>query len=249
MNQERQYLLDLLGPEVLIDQLSGIITPERFIRFKDAVESRVQGVTLVVEKLYDPLNGSALLRSAEAFGLMDVHFVAPTDEYKLSKKVTIGADRWINIHYHTSTLAAYKTLEDLGYIQWATLPPFPGRAADKTAPGPQLNLREVEVEGRHALWMGNERLGLTREAKSLLEKSFTIPMYGLSQSLNLSVSTALCLEHFTTHYRTSLRRGGDLDLETQNELLARYLLEDTATPATTLKYLLREDPLGALIQY
>ncbi|MBU1534986.1 RNA methyltransferase [Myxococcota bacterium] len=240
MNKERTALLKKLGPGVIIQHLSQMITEDRMERFRATVEQRITNFTVVVERLFDPVNGSAVLRSCEAFGILNVHFVVPDESYRLSKKVTIGAERWLNVFVHKSTREAYDTLEQDGYIQWATLPPFEGWDGDQPDGPPGVPLREVPLSPRMALWMGNERLGLTSEAKQLIRNSFTIPMYGLSQSLNLSVSTAVCLENFVYRYKKS---GGVIPLaqKDQEQLLARYLLEDCRTPEAVLRVCLARE--------
>jgi len=240
VNKERKALLERLGPKTIIRHLSGMITGERLARYRETVAGRMTNFTVVIERLYDPVNGSAVLRSCEAFGILNVHFVVPDEEYRLSRKVTIGAERWLNITVHDSTRDAYELLESQGFTQWATLPPFEGWKGDQPDGPPRISLREVPMAQKMALWMGNERLGLSEQAKRLIPNTFTIPMYGLSQSLNLSVSTAICLENFVSN----LRAGGIVEPPSPQEqelLLARYLLEDIKTPETVLRICLSRE--------
>jgi tRNA (guanosine-2'-O-)-methyltransferase len=70
--------------------------------------------------------------------------------------------------------------------------------------------------------VGNEHEGLTAQALAAADVRFGIPMYGLTQSLNLSVATALIVERASTLRRRALGAPTDLSEEAILELRARF---------------------------
>jgi tRNA (guanosine-2'-O-)-methyltransferase len=240
MNSECSLLMKKLRSKEIIKYLAPMITEQRYLRFEEAIAKRITGITLVIERLVDPLNCSAILRTAEAFGLLDVHFIAPDQRYLLEKKITIGADRWIAVHEYSSSTECYEFLAKNDFTQWAAVAPFPGKLERKEITAARTTLRELPLPSSLAVWLGNERDGLSDESLLLLENRFTIPMFGLSQSLNLSVSTGIVLENLVNKYIQRPLQS-DLNDEERESLLARYILENTEYPTETLLRLMARE--------
>ncbi|MBN2724316.1 MAG: RNA methyltransferase [Deltaproteobacteria bacterium] len=240
MDKERTTLLDRLGPKGIIDCLEPTIKENRANRFKNALKSRITNIHVVVEKLYDPLNGNAVIRSAEAFGIHNVHFIVPSEDYDLSRKVTIGAERWIETHHHHSVNSAIDWLKSGNITSWGALPPEQHENKDDIVSGriPSLDLYAAEVDFPLAIWIGNEKYGLTDEAVAAMDKAFYIPLYGLSRSLNLSVSTAIALQNLTMRYKSEFPDREDISYDEQVYLYARWLLLDTENPEALIRNIL-----------
>ena len=56
----------------------------------------------------------------------------------------------------------------------------------------QVSLYDLDLTEKCAIVIGNEHAGVSDEAVKLSDKNFVIPMYGMIQSLNVSVSAAIC---------------------------------------------------------
>ncbi|PKN47481.1 MAG: hypothetical protein CVU59_02755 [Deltaproteobacteria bacterium HGW-Deltaproteobacteria-17] len=245
MSLSRNTLLHTFGAEAILELLSPFLQDDRVRRFEAAVEARLENVWLVVENLYDPHNGAALVRTAEALGLLNVVFIqtAPVKDglpgkggRHLSHKITIGAERWMSVREFDAFEKAREFFAPLGLTHLAAVAPQTDIGNDhvsfRRAPVP---LESLEVPAACALWFGNERLGLSQEAVDLADASFTIPMWGLTQSLNLSVSAGIALTSICGRVRQRLGRSGDLSPEARRRWLARYVLESVDRPESLLR--------------
>lgn len=207
-----------LTPRVVIDSLSPFVSAERKRRIDTVVKQRLLGVTVVLENLYDPHNGAAALRSCEAMGVLQVHVISPSGCFPFSRKVTQGADKWLNIYVHRSSKDCLSLLHDWGYECLATKPPDLG----ETAGGPA-----VQPTRPVALVFGNEHMGISDDALALCDRRIHLPMYGFTESLNLSVSVAVLVKQVTDAARRRLGALSDLPESAATQLRAAYLALST----------------------
>lgn len=213
----RDQLDDLIsrhGPETIVAAMRPLLTDERMARIEAVLDARLAGLTVVLENLYDPHNGAAALRSAEAFGLTGVHAVESSGAFTASTSVTIGSDKWLDLHRHKDVGTAAAALRADGFMLAAAVP-----SATTT-------LEDLPGEQPLALWFGNEHLGLTPAAIAVCDVMIGIPMYGFTRSFNLSVSVALLTSRAADRRRGALRRPGDLPLEERARRRARWYAQD-----------------------
>jgi tRNA (guanosine-2'-O-)-methyltransferase len=244
MSLSRNTLLSTLGAAEVIALLSPFVQDDRVRRFEAAIAARLENVWLVIENLYDPHNGAALVRTAEAMGLLNVVFIqdeaVKVSRYgsgrHLSHKITIGAERWMRVREFDAFEKAQAFFSPLGLTHIAAVAPQTEVGNDHVAvPRAPVPLDDLIVPPACALWFGNERNGLTQQAVDLAAASFSIPMWGLTQSLNLSVSAGIALTHVCAQVRRRLGRTGDLSPEARQRWLARYLLESVERPESLLR--------------
>jgi tRNA (guanosine-2'-O-)-methyltransferase len=190
--------------------LSPFLVEGRRERIDRVVGARLVGLTTVIENLHDPHNGAAVLRSAEAFGLQDVHVVEAAERFRFSAEVTQGCEKWLDLHRHATFDEARGRLRAEGFALYAAVP-----AASAT-------LHDLDFARPAAIVVGNERDGLTPRAMSSCDVQFTIPMDGMTQSLNLSVAAAVILSHAARRRRASLGSASDVDPPRSEELRARF---------------------------
>ncbi len=175
------------------------LTPRREEKLKRVISHRQRSLAVVLENVHDPHNISAVLRSCDAVGILDV-FVIHTPEFrsrKLGRKSSASAKKWVNVHYFDSTEACFTELRKRGLQIWVTH--LSSDAKD---------LYEMDLSQPIALVFGNEKDGVTDEAVKLADGNFIIPMIGMIQSLNISVACAVSLyealrqrlaaDHFST---------------------------------------------------
>jgi tRNA (guanosine-2'-O-)-methyltransferase len=93
-------------------------------------------------------------------------------------------------------------------------------------PGATTSLEDLDPMAPAAFLIGNERDGLTAAARAACDVEFAIPMRGFSQSVNLSVATALCVYTHAERRRRALGRAGDLDEAALDALRADYYRRD-----------------------
>jgi tRNA (guanosine-2'-O-)-methyltransferase len=171
----------------LIEYLASCTTESRYRMFRKVAACRTRYITVVLEDIYQSQNASAVLRSCECFGVQDVHIVENKNSCNLNPDVSLGSEKWLNLQrYHTkeyNTRIAFDALREKGYRIVATSP-HPG--------GTILNELSLE-KGKTALVFGTEMRGLTTEALEAADEHISIPMYGFTESFNISVSVALVL--------------------------------------------------------
>ena len=179
----------------LIAYLSRLVTDDRWNRFQEVLDERTQYLTVVLENIYQPLNASAVLRSADCFGIQDVHVIENYNEFTPNREVAMGASRWLNIQRYNeeenNTLQCIQKLKKEGYRIVATTP-------HKN----DCNLQDFDLtQGKTALLFGTEMEGLTDVALQKADEYLKIPMYGFTESFNLSVAAAVCLQHLSHQLR------------------------------------------------
>lgn len=194
-----ERLLHEYRPEDVVELLAPYLTPERRARIERVLAARLKSLTVVIENLHDPHNGAAAIRSAEAFGLCELHVVEEAEPFRFSPKVTQGCDKWIEIRRHADFAACARALHDRGFVLYAAIP------------GAERAVHEIDATRPAALVFGNEHAGLTSAARAACDASFGIPIHGFTQSFNLSVSVALAIYDLSTRRRAALGAPGDLD--------------------------------------
>lgn len=152
-------------------------------RIQKIMNQRRKDLVLILENLSEDLNISAILRTAESFGVGRVCIVhLPGVKPKISKGATSGAYKWLKIEYLTSIKTCIKKLKKENFR-------IIGALVDPEA----KVLWEEGFEGKIAILVGNEANGMSEEARALVDKNIYLPMFGLTESLNVSVASGIFL--------------------------------------------------------
>ncbi|HEX9841699.1 MAG TPA: RNA methyltransferase [bacterium] len=188
--------------ERCIALLEPLLTEARRARMQAVLANRSDHVAFVFERMIDPHNLSAALRSLDAFSFQDVHLVQPGDRLGLAPEdgsvglsqgvargITIGVERWLSLHEADSTVACLAGLKAAGYTVLAS------HLGEAGALGEATPLTAVDFSRRTALVFGNEHLGVSPDVLAGADGAFRIDMLGFVQSLNLSVAVAISAFH------------------------------------------------------
>lgn len=154
---------------------------EREERMRTVLQNRVASLRIVAEALHLRHNLSAILRTAESFGVHDVHLIQP--KKAKASSAARGAERWLRIHIHTSLEDCVAQLHQEGYQIWVA-------DIDEGASTPH----NIPIDTPIAILMGTELTGVSKEARELADGCIYVPMVGFTQSLNVSVAAA-CILH------------------------------------------------------
>jgi tRNA (guanosine-2'-O-)-methyltransferase len=157
------------------------MTPERFARLKSILARRQPDLTVLMDRVHKPHNLSAVLRSCDAVGVLEVHAV-PSEDYRMSRGVSAGAARYVQLRRHRSLESAVAALREAGMTLVAAHP-------DPDAP----DFRAVDYARPTAVLLGTELEGLSDAALDAADLPVRIPMLGAAASLNVSVAAALIL--------------------------------------------------------
>lgn len=198
------------GAETVCATLLPMLTPERVTRIDTVLANRLISVATMVEDTYDPRNAAATIRTTEAIGLHQLHVIEPGERFKATGGVTRGAHKWIDLVRWKDPVAAVKTLQGRGFKVYATLP------------GAPFSIEDVDVSAPLAVAFGNEHDGLREATVAACDGAIGVPMFGFTESYNLSVTVALAMSRLATRRRAVLGAPGDLPAELKALLRARW---------------------------
>jgi tRNA (guanosine-2'-O-)-methyltransferase len=180
--------------EQLTSYLSGFVSEPRRRRMEQVLAERTRWITLGLEDIYQPHNTSAVLRSCECFGVQDVHIIENRNEYNPSPQVDMGSSGWLTLNRYEeerdNTELALDVLRERGYKLVATTPHRD-----------DCLLEDLAVHQPIALLFGTEETGLSERALAAADTFVRIPMYGFTESFNISVCAALMLHELTRKIR------------------------------------------------
>ncbi|MFP4572779.1 MAG: TrmH family RNA methyltransferase [Desulfobacterales bacterium] len=198
--------MDRLLKAQLIKYLSGFVTQNRFDTFDRVLEHRTRYITVALENIFQPHNASAVLRSMDCFGIQDAHIIENGYEYRINPDVALGASNWLTLMKYNSgphnTEAAISSLRGRGYRIVAATPHF----RDVSLPDFDL------YRGRAAIFFGTELEGLSDVLLDNADEFLSIPMYGFTESFNISVSAALVFYELVQRLK-----GSNLDWQLSEE--------------------------------
>jgi tRNA (guanosine-2'-O-)-methyltransferase len=203
-------LIDHHGPAAICGALAPMLTPERIARIDHVLGNRLVSLTVAVEDTYDPHNAAATIRTSEALGLHELHVIEPELRFSAVQGVTRGAHRWIDLHRWPDANAAVAALHARGFRVYATQPDAAASIAD------------VDVAAPIAVMFGNEHSGLSPTAVAACDGALAVPMFGFTESFNLSVTVALATSTLAARRRAYINAPGDLPAELHAHLRARW---------------------------
>ena len=200
----------------LVSYLSNFVSAKRFELFKKNIDLRTRYITIALENIYQPHNASAVLRTCDCFGIQDVHIIENENEYLLNPDVALGSSKWLDLHRYNqtpnNTLQAVEHLKRNGYRIIATTP----HSND-------VNLEDFDIsEGKIALFMGTEMDGVSDIVMNNADEFLKIPMYGFTESFNISVSAAIIL-HYLSHLMRKTEISWQLKDDEKNTIMLNWL--------------------------
>lgn len=198
-----------------VDYLRDFVTDDKNRLFDRLIACRTDYVTVVLEDLFQSHNQSAVMRSADCFGIQDVHMIENRNSYDITSTVSQGAREWLSLYRYTeqenNTQQAIDKLRRDGYRIIATTP----HADD-------VLIDDLDLEkGKMAFFFGTELTGLSETVLREADEYVKVPMYGFTESLNVSVCAALLMYSVTQRLKQS---GADWHLpeEKRTEVLLKW---------------------------
>jgi tRNA (guanosine-2'-O-)-methyltransferase len=201
--------------------------PERLEKLTTVLSQRQKGLTVVLENVWDPHNVSAILRTADSVGLLDVYLIYNTNAFpRLGKKSSGGSLKWMNLHPYREVAHCYQDLRAAGFRIMAT---HLGSASE--------DLYAMDFSRNTALVFGNEHEGVSPEALAGADGNFAIPQTGFVQSLNVSVAAAVSLYE-------AFRQRRSLPVCLGPEEQARFFSDWAARKKVKRRFAFKDDPAG-----
>jgi tRNA (guanosine-2'-O-)-methyltransferase len=206
-----EELTDNLPPELRAYRDQGLLSPQRRFYLEQALAHRTRTLATILAGTHDPHNQAAVMRTCESLGIQEVHLALGDETFRPSPKVTQNAHRWLDVVSHPDFAAVADALRDRGFKIFAA-------ALEDRAE----SLYEIDFTHPVAVVFGSEPTGLPENVLAACDGSFRIPMYGLSQSYNISVAAAITLSSAVESRRRAWGKPGDLDAEELMALRRRF---------------------------
>jgi tRNA (guanosine-2'-O-)-methyltransferase len=220
----------------LISYLSQFVSDTRKEKFSQVLDYRTRHITIALEDLYQPHNASAVLRSCDIFGVQDIHIIENKNAYTVNRDIAMGSPKWLNLHKYrkseNNTLDCITKLKAKGYRIVATSPHKNG-----------YELKDLPVDKPFALVFGTELTGISDTVREHADEFVAIPMYGFTESFNISVTAALCL-HSLVEKLHATHDNWHLSDDEKDELRLSWLRKSIARVELIEKdYLLKKGSL------
>ena len=204
--------MTLMNKKKIFEEFAQYVTPERLQKIERFARERTRYITVVLEDIYQGHNMSAVLRSADCFGVQDVHIIAERNAYAVREEIAKGASQWLSLHHYNqkqvnNTEVCFDRLREQGYAIVATTP------HEK-----DMLIEALPLDKKVALVFGTEQQGLSNYAMTHADAFVKIPMYGFTESFNISVCAGIALYEVNRRLRASslpwrLTEDEILDLE------------------------------------
>jgi len=181
----------------LLEHLLSFLTERRKNLFEEVISKRTRHFTIATEDVYQLHNTSAVMRSCDVFGVQDLHVIEEKVSKKIDREIAMGAQKWVNIDRHNSTKECINNLKENGYQIIATTPH-----------NNSAELKDFDISKKSAFFFGKEKEGLSDIVLDAADGYLKIPMYGFTESLNISVAAAIILQTLVSKLKDS-----DIDWE------------------------------------
>lgn len=159
---------------------------KRQIKLEAVVSQRQANVVVVLEDLHDPHNAAAIARTCEGFGIQNLHLIFEHEPAfnpkKLGKSTSSSANKWLTFHSWHTTKDCFEQLKKENFVIIGT-----------TLTSDAVNFYTYSWPQKIALVFGNEHNGLSEYAIKNSDAKIMVPMQGMVQSFNVSVSVGIVL--------------------------------------------------------
>ncbi len=176
----------------LLEFLESHLTENRKLRFDHVLSQRTKHFTVATEDVYQLHNTSAVMRSCDVFGIQELHVIEEQNVKRIDREIAMGAQKWVDLKRYNSASDCLKSLKEGGYQIVATTPHEEDRV-----------LADFDVTKKSCFFFGRETEGLSNAVMEQADSFLKIPMVGFTESLNISVSAAIILQHVTTKLKAS----------------------------------------------
>lgn len=214
---ENPVFIDLLktySSQQLITLLSQFLNDARLARFQKVIDMRLFSLQIAFENPSNVHNALASLRTAEAFGINHMHIIGPEcgEKSRQGRRTTKGCYRWSQLKYYSEPDEFFKPMQKNQFK-------FYGASLEATK-----ELSELDFDKPVCLLFGNEIRGISEKAKTYCNEFYKIPMQGMVESFNLTVSCALSLYEASRKKRALLKTLGDFSEQRKERELAWYIV-------------------------
>lgn len=176
----------------LLEYLETFLTENRSERFKKVLPQRTKHFTVATEDVYQLHNTSAVMRTCDVFGIQELNIVEEVNSKSIDREIAMGAQKWVDLNRYQSIKDCINDVRAKGYQIVATTPHID-----------DCELIDFDITKKSCFFFGRESQGLSQQVLDEADCFIKIPMVGFTESLNISVSAAIILQHVTAQLRKS----------------------------------------------
>jgi tRNA (guanosine-2'-O-)-methyltransferase len=158
------------------------ITEERLKKIISVLKKRQKDLQVFTDNVKNQHNFSAILRTCDAVGVLYLYYRFLGQGELINEEITMGSHKWV-LHKEVKDIDMFfKEKKKNGFQIVATY-------LSKDS----IDFRDIDYTKPTLIVVGNEVQGVSREVLKYADKQIIIPMYGMAQSLNVSVATGVIL--------------------------------------------------------
>ena len=237
MSKKTLSPLDTLPREekrAVTEYLAPFVTPHKREIIEQVLDFRTDYLALVLEDIYQPHNASATIRTCECFGIQNIHIIENRNRYEVNPDVVLGSVKWVTLHRYRepgteNTAICISRLRELGYRIAATSPHRDGYTPET-----------IPLDKPLAVLFGTEEQGLTPAALAASECTIHIPMFGFTESLNISVSVAVIFSHLIRRLHANPHISWRLSPDRRDEIRLQWYRRIVKRSDTLIEEFLRK---------
>jgi len=194
-----------------------LVLEKRLKRLREVLERRQKDLIVFADNVKNEHNFSAIVRTCDAVGVLYLYYYhAEGKKAKINEGITQGSHKWLFIEKVENPVEKLLEFKEKGFQIVATW-------LSKES----VNFREVDYTKPTVLVVGNELQGVSPEVVEISDKKIVIPMYGMAQSLNVSVATGIILyEAQRQREEKGMYKKPSLSEEEIQRILRKWAYED-----------------------
>ena len=183
-------------------ELAAELSEHKRSLFDEKVKLRTRHISLALEDMMKTQNASALMRTADAFGVHRIDIYDKNERFNVSSGISKGVEKWLDVNF-------FNTYNEGDVQTWAEKLKSTGKKLYVTALSPNARpLQDLDPSIPATICFGNEQLGASKELIACADEIVYIPMKGFVESFNVSVSCGIALHHLTLGMeRAGIPRG------------------------------------------
>lgn len=216
----------------VIEYLKEFVSPERYRLFEEKLSERTRYASVLIENVYQSHNASAIIRTCEALGFQDVYVYERKNTFSPNDEIALGAEKWLSIHKYNQQQCTFANLID-------SLKSKGYRIVATTLHHESVSLYDFSLDkGKCVFLFGTEKEGLSNEAIELADEYVKIPIYGFTESFNVSVSVGIIMSYFARELR-QLKIPYQLSHAEKEEIMIQWLTQSIPSGEKILKRFLQ----------
>lgn len=211
--------LDSAQKQELYTYLDSFLQEPRRERLNGVLDNRTTHFCVAMEDLFYERNSGAIIRTADGYGIQNVHVIEPKDSFKskVTNIISKGAEKWVTKTQHDDIKnGAKQCIDELrkqGYQIVATSPHTDGHT-----------IHDFDITKKSAFFLGAEKTGISDVVMEEADDYISMPIYGFTESYNVSVANAILLHELINRLRKS-DINWQLSKEEREELMLDWTIK------------------------